>query len=239
MFCEGDHVVAHRPGRSRASALQVMNETSLLCGSEEKSRIGVKLQSEKRERDLSLVAKRVGVLGSRNRKKYSGLSDTEAYYMNWKMLKEAGIPTVPTVRIVDEDVVVLTDMTAKGGMFFGKETNLNEIELEKISDVEMIFAQMDLRPVKEELLRIERLALVQRIKLPIDDPFDLLVHPDGSWEVVVLDLGWAEKDADENAVFDGELFNAGSFFGILAYCQWKYCRLLGVDDHTNPFWRYD
>ncbi len=32
------------------------------------------------------------------------------------------------------------------------------------------------------------------IQLPSDDPMELLVHPDGSWELVILDLAFARTN---------------------------------------------
>ncbi len=36
--------------------------------------------------------------------------------------------------------------------------------------------------------QIANQATAHNISLPYDDPFDLLVHPDGSWQLIVLDI---------------------------------------------------
>jgi len=91
------------------------------------------------------------------------------------------------------------DMTRDGSEFFGKAFRgrlNNELYRAKssgfggrhLTDMERIFLSIDPEAMRAELRRIVKIANKNRIMLPDDDEFDILVHPDGSWEILVLDL---------------------------------------------------
>ncbi len=195
MFSNGEILLAGRPDRVVAYPLRVESLCELNGGTEKKEKLVLKALSEsgRNDRSLNMVAKEVSVLGFNNREKYGYLTNTEVYFNNWMMLRKAGIPTLPTVRVIDKRRVLITDMTSDGSEFFGKVTEIDEISVENLTDAELVFSYLDLSRVRDELERVERLAIQNNIALPIDDPFDLLVHPDGTWEVIVLDFGWAEE----------------------------------------------
>lgn len=137
------------------------------------------------------------------------MSMAERYFRKWKLLKENGIPTTSSMRVVDEEVVAMGDMTWDGSEFFGKEKDITALEgrdsaKRKLFKMEKVFLSIDPEKIKEEMERVLKLAWDKGIRLPYDDQCDLLVHPDGTWEVLVMDLSQLRprKEESEEALED-------------------------------------
>ena len=50
--------------------------------------------------------------------------------------------------------------------------------------------------IEQEAQKIATLATKENICLPFDDPLALLIHPDRTWELMVLDLGDTREGKD-------------------------------------------
>ncbi len=150
--------------------------------------------------------------------------DAANYSENWKLFKEAGLPVVPTLRKTENGKVVMTDLIADGSELYGKElgsslSTVHEFKLkndfkkllkDKLKLVKSfldILKDEEFKHLKSKLAGYENLANQNRIYLPFDDPFELLVHPDGKWELIIIDLRTggkrnvyfhAERTPDEN-----------------------------------------
>ncbi len=97
------------------------------------------------------------------------------------------------------------DMTRDGSVFFGKEYGYS-LEGETSRGVRRELTEMEKKllaipedQIKEEMTRIATIANQHGVELPIDDECELLVHPDGTWEVLTLDL--SELDTFRNRRF--------------------------------------
>ena len=56
------------------------------------------------------------------------------------------------------------------------------------------------------MARVLKLAWDKGMRLPFDDPYDILIHPDGKWEVLVLDLaGLRPRKGESEDVLESEL----------------------------------
>jgi hypothetical protein len=117
----------------------------------------------------------------------------ERYYGKWKLLRDAGIPTASSMRIVDDKTVAMGDMTWDGSKFFGKEKYIEVLEgrdtnVRELTAIEKVFLSINPQKIKQEIERVQKLAWEKGIMLPGDDPYDLLVHLDGTWQILVLDI---------------------------------------------------
>lgn len=139
------------------------------------------------------------------------------YSEQWKIAKEAGLPVVPTLRKAKNGKVLMTDLTADGSEIFGKamEFKLNgELDPNFYPRLSVKFLKVmenDQEGIVKKVKDYVDLASTKGIILPVDDPFELILHPDGTWDLVIIDLERLGKaDPDENLLEENEK-NAGSF----------------------------
>ncbi len=131
-----------------------------------------------------------------------GMSAAERYFERWKFLRDLGVPVVPNVVVLDGGRVAMTNLGINGSEFFGKawrhgpKANRNSGRRE-LSKAEQAVLSISDKKVMSEMARIRDILVKEKIRLPYDDPFDFLVHPDGSFEILVHDpeaLEWGEYD---------------------------------------------
>lgn len=134
------------------------------------------------------------------------MTPAERYLEKWNILRKNGIPTVSSMGVVDDRTIVMGDMTVDGSEFFGKEIGIRAYEREYVKKrplrmTEQSYLNIDPEALKKEIERVQRLAWDKGIVLPDNDPYDLLVHPNGTWEVLVLDIQQlkprGESDSEE------------------------------------------
>lgn len=190
-----------------------------LGGTYSKKRLAgeIKLTPESsRSREINMVTKFVGhsfdsaFSGPLIEGEGCDMSPAERYLARWKYLRSHGIPTVGSMRVVDGNKVAMGDMTANGGEFFGKEKGMQlEWELRdgvirKLTETEQAFLKIDKKELKTELDRLVDDAWEKGIRLPWDDPFEVLVRDDGSYQLMILDLGYLTKRRDGDTLKDRE-----------------------------------
>lgn len=113
------------------------------------------------------------------------------YFADWNNFTKAGVHTVPLMKIYDEHTILMSDMTADGSVFYGKNmvyACFERFKNGKITDMDRKFLNIDPNDILKEAQRNVEAANKAHLFLPYDDPFDVLVHPDGTWEVVTIDL---------------------------------------------------
>ena len=203
MFRRGECIRAYRPDRVMSGSVFVVEDETPMKkeGAEQKVRVELTLldsMGRPRREKLPGVVKRVSVLGEQNGLYcfQNDVSYAEAYYQSWQILRRAGLPTLPVMRVIDEERVIMPDMTADGSMFFGKGKKNIVVDGREPYLAELVFMSLDLEKLLERAAWVEGTAWEKGIVLPFDDPLDLLVHPDGSWEVMVVDLGWLERKTE-------------------------------------------
>lgn len=198
--------IAEKVGSGKVSTLKINSERRIYLGNEPKHRVRASIIGRgSRIREVSLVQKEI---------RHPGGADE--FIKEWQRLKSAGIPTIPTVRKISPSEVVMTDMTLDGGAFFGKsdlwESKVRK-ERGKAREIDRRFVEIDLKEIEAQGNEIAQQATDHDIALPYDDPFDLLVHPDGTWQLVVLDI--------DNQSAEGELaeHNSKAVIGMLGYLK--------------------
>jgi hypothetical protein len=115
---------------------------------------------------------------------------------NWRIARDSGLPVPPTIRLSDRNTILVTDISADGSYIFGKSftaRNINVVagELEEILEKENRFFQVWNRDKEEIVLAAHQLALDASnagVLLPSDDAFELIVKPDQSWKLMILDI---------------------------------------------------
>lgn len=122
------------------------------------------------------------------------MSPARRYYERWRFLRSIGVPTAGSMRVIDDRRVAMGDMTARGAVFFGKEklrSVMQESErhvLRKLSKHEKVFLDIDPEEIKQKIAWLQALAWLHDFRLPSDDEYDILVWPDGTFQVLILDL---------------------------------------------------
>lgn len=140
------------------------------------------------------------------------MPDPERYYERWRYLKKIGVPTVSSMR-VSGNKILMGDMTADGDMFFDKHSNLEikyllgDISIDQkrpLTTMESSFLEIDPNKIKQELKRIHEIAWNNGVVLPEKDKeqFAILLSQSGEWKAIVRDLTYLRKvrendDSDE------------------------------------------
>jgi|SRR5882672_5427263 len=118
----------------------------------------------------------------------------------WQAFKEARLPVVPTLRrvtIEDSPWVLATDVKADGSEVYGSGLEVLLItglrrERPPHPSVDQHFLELtndqNFPKIIVKADSFSRLASAKGLLLPEDDAFELLVRPDGSWNLIILDL---------------------------------------------------
>ncbi len=149
------------------------------------------------------------------------MTQSQRYLERWRFLKNLDFPVVDEMEITGKDTVRMTLMTGDGSEFFMKRkaTHLVVEAMKKnkreLAEIEKKFVEIDPEEVLDDVDELRLKAWNLGFRLADDDPFDLLIHTDGTWEVILLDLErlslvhegdrlWLKEEHD----FDRELFDA-------------------------------
>lgn len=115
---------------------------------------------------------------------------------NWKMLRQAGLPVPPTIRILGKNKLMVTNLRVGGAEMYGKALYeridyYNQRGMvfypRKIDNLFVDTLKTQWEAVKSEICQYQEMANKHGIVLPSDDAFELLVKPDGSWKLVLTD----------------------------------------------------
>ena len=145
----------------------------------------------------------------------------QKYSENWKKCKDAGLPVVPTLRKTKDGKVLMTDLTADGSRLYGKSVSIELNWYGRLSYGEPMFDFLTIIPYDEfekiisKTVEYTEIASKKGILLPDDDPFELVVHPDGKWNLVILDLERLYITTADTELFDANMVAASRFIGDL------------------------
>ncbi len=138
-----------------------------------------------------------GAFGSYNISLIERLHEPELYERNWKAFKEAGLPVPPMLRKTPEGRLFVTDVKADGSEVYGKafkillETGQEGYrprpEIDKLF-LKLMRSHKERRKIEKSALECVNIATSRELILPSDGPFELVVHPNGTWDVMLLDL---------------------------------------------------
>ena len=120
---------------------------------------------------------------------------TPEYYLSqWENYKVAGIPVVGSVRLLPNNnrQVVTGDVTTDGSVLFDKalaKHKPHELQQHRFKDVFFqIMQSSELVAVRRKAEEYARNATSIGLLINPDDPFSLRIHPDGTWDIIALDL---------------------------------------------------
>ena len=142
------------------------------------------------------------VLGADNRSYIERLYDIR-WINNWKAMRKAGLPVVPDILLNPmRRFMLLTDIKADGSEAYGKALS-RCLEYPSIiprdrprPDIDQLFLNLttpeNLPKIKQAVDKLVATANTSNIELPKDDAVELVIHPDGSWGLMTLDLQYAK-----------------------------------------------
>ena len=125
------------------------------------------------------------------------IAPADHYMSMWTLAQSSGLPVAPTAKINDNEVSILD--ISDGGLFFDKamagriDPNAKFKNVQKLTPEEFKhpsfkrFSEIPMEEIEAEMRRVVAIANAHNLWLPNDDPINLLVLPDGSWRMVVLD----------------------------------------------------
>jgi hypothetical protein len=126
----------------------------------------------------------------------------EKYVENWKLLKEAGLPVPSVLRKTQGRNLLVSDVTVGDKKVYGKAFNLFLHIKPRVAKESLTPEQIEVykKVIDEHIVEIEaqakkltELAIRKGVMLPTDDPFELVVSPEGNWKIMILDLMYARK----------------------------------------------
>ena len=115
-------------------------------------------------------------------------SFSETYSIAWKTLKDRGFVVVPTVRIVDTDTVATTNLSVDEVTSI-YDQKIDAAEVRDTFPMDKFFMDIPLRKLQQAADNIVGLANKSGVELMSDGPFHIVVNGDGSWYLILLDIG--------------------------------------------------
>lgn len=168
-------IISTNPFTNKELEVSVKDITEVDSGAENKSRLTGELRRGDKAKEVKLYLKSTVPFNT-----------ADSYIVKWQEMKAAGLPVVPTLRKASDSSVLMTDLTHDGSELYGKSRNwYPSAHNSKLKDV---FDSLDLKKIEDAAKKIAEQASKNGIGLPDDDPMELLIHPDGSWEIIILDL---------------------------------------------------
>ncbi len=141
----------------------------------------------------------------------------DAEYIDaWLAFHEAGLAVTPSLQLSSRNTLLVTDLKADGSEIYGK--GLKQILFDQSWPIDDdppaqrqrprpetdkkflgLFKWYHFRKIEREAFRFAEEAAERGIEIPLDDPFELYVRPDGSWNFIALDLhGGGATGRDKN-----------------------------------------
>lgn len=129
------------------------------------------------------------------------------YPSTWRAMRQEGLPVVPELWTSSVGTILMPNLRADGSEMYGKgfATMLMVKHLAQFAlgsprneaFLELFESESGRTAVAEQAQRYQAQATNTEIALPHDDAFELLLHPDDSWELTIVDLSLA-KDSLES-----------------------------------------
>ena len=219
----GEKFIAIKPGDSSQSTVKLVNRENgrIHPGLHKVVAVVLSKDDDTRGKEISMIRKKV--------------RSADGYCEYWERLREANIATIPTVRKISENEVLMTDLTKDGSAFYGKDSVFGCFDRFKKNEINILdkyFLAIQPSVLENEIREVSRRADENGIVLPTDDPFDLLIHPDGTWKVLVLDLETEKSSAREDQI---RVFNNDSVRHYLTLLKINRNSLLGKEPPSIIF----
>jgi hypothetical protein len=161
-------------------------------GLEPKAVHKIKVKRGEKETEVSMVARDVGPRG------------VDEYAKTWRAFRKAGIPVVEHMWKSEDGKVFVKDLKRDGSEIFGKaygmltsiKSERQKLALTPMEEKFIKIIETDLPKIRSAAEEMAKRATQCGLVLPWDDAFELLVHPDGTWQIIVLDLRTAKINQD-------------------------------------------
>lgn len=116
--------------------------------------------------------------------------DGEEYADVWNLFNQAGMPVVSELWMDASGKIYLPDLTKDGSGLYGKalEQVAKNSTTKPIDRVFLKVWESQKEKISTMALQLAQFATEQGLLLPLDDPFDLHVSPNGEWQLMCLDL---------------------------------------------------
>lgn len=129
-----------------------------------------------------------------------GDQERTRYRDTWLQFIEAEIPVVPELLETDRQSLLLPDLTEDGSQLYGKDA-VGRIPLDptyQLNYIDEAFLDIMINPRDVQDVADTYVAQANEygLGLPIDDGFEMVVHPNGRWDLVTLDLRQASQISD-------------------------------------------
>lgn len=138
------------------------------------------------------------------------------YIEAWLRFREQGLPVAPELLVnPTQTAIFTTDFKHDGSELYGKGFKLclrgsygNKFE-RRHPEIDPLFLELTAPErfdrLQHEARDLATVATERRVLLPDDDPMELLIHPDGSHELVILDLVGAVVEPNRIQAMEPEL----------------------------------
>ncbi len=199
----------YNPNTERTQVLEILSQQSIPHSSEHAVKLTARQPNRQNPKIVHLVTKRAKhvidfptALESEepwDPMTFKLRTYTDILWDIWHRLSTSGHPVVPTMWLTDNDLVAMTDLTAKGGAFYDKSARGIAVDQGFVDkDLDKVFLDIDERSITDAALRAANKATFDRIALSRDDAMSLFVLPDGSFKIYLLDIGLTRFDTDLN-----------------------------------------
>lgn len=147
---------------------------------------------EERKREIHLV-KRIlqyepGIVENQTNSDY--------FITIWREMKSSGLPVPPTVVKINDNEILETNLKWDASEIYGKDSKFDDYPP---SPLDHLFLKVDIDLVMKQAEEVVQIAEGNNIKLSKDHAFDLLLHPNGTWNVVTRDIKNAVIKCNPNA----------------------------------------
>jgi hypothetical protein len=184
----GDRMTFSSADRERSHQIELKSREEITLGARKGKEywtadlITEDSQGNERRREIHLVKRE---LPNYAPEVLNGKSKSDYFIEVWQEMKKAGLPVPPTIVKLNDNEILETNFTWDGSQIYGKESKYAEFP---DSPRDSVFIDIDIDAVIKQAREIADIAEQNNIKLSHDHAFDLLVHPDGTWNVITRDI---------------------------------------------------
>lgn len=144
------------------------------------------------QKELTLVSKTPGYT-HHVKPLMQGLDHTSEYCLIWQTMRAADLPVAPTLRRADDEVF-MTDFARHGAVLYDKYAAecMRRQTRQPAAPTDEIFVQLDFGQIRYQADIISLQATKAHISIPYNDPFNLIVYPNGKWRLAIIDIGYTK-----------------------------------------------
>jgi len=126
---------------------------------------------------------------------------TDKIIQRWQIAYDNDIQVVAFIKKTDRGTVVMPNITTDGSHIYGKATHYQILggngEIRRFEEFDQKFLDLtasdeSMEKIKQRAQEIADKATSVGIWLPYDDPLELVLHPNETWELLCLDLEYLE-----------------------------------------------